>query len=130
MAIAEASNAVEGPACVAEACRPAPLACLLVGYVLPIMVVVSGLQSVSLVRTCDHAAMFWLQTEPAYLPEEQKAWLKDSSNAVKRHGFYLRKAIVSPPRCRRRSPGGVHERVMLHLAALSSFTAGWVLLLQ
>ncbi|EFN52770.1 hypothetical protein CHLNCDRAFT_54198 [Chlorella variabilis] len=31
--------------------------------------------------------------EPTYLPEEQKAWLKDASNAVKRHGFYLRKAI-------------------------------------
>lgn len=36
-----------------------------------------------------------LQVEPTYLPEEQKAWLKDASNAVKRHGFYLRKAIVS-----------------------------------
>lgn len=31
--------------------------------------------------------------EPNYMPEEQKAWLKDASNAVKRHGFYLRKAI-------------------------------------
>lgn len=36
-----------------------------------------------------------MQVEPNYLPEEQKAWLKDASNAVKRHGFYLRKAIVS-----------------------------------
>ncbi len=25
---------------------------------------------------------------------DQKAWLKDASNAVKRHGFFLRKAIV------------------------------------
>lgn len=35
------------------------------------------------------------QVEPSYAPDEQKAWLKDASNAVKRHGFYLRKAIVS-----------------------------------
>ncbi|KAL4440093.1 hypothetical protein ABPG75_003094 [Micractinium tetrahymenae] len=31
--------------------------------------------------------------EGGYQPQEQKAWLKDASNAVKRHGFYLRKAI-------------------------------------
>ena len=39
------------------------------------------------------------QAELSYAPEEQKAWLKDASNAVKRHGFYLRKAIVSSGPC-------------------------------
>ena len=31
---------------------------------------------------------------------DQKAWLKDASNAVKRHGFFLRKAIVRQGRRR------------------------------
>ena len=43
-----------------------------------------------------------LQGEPSYVPDEQKAWLQDSLNAVKRYGFHLRKSIVRRRRQRRR----------------------------
>jgi hypothetical protein len=48
-----------------------------------------------------------LQGDSSYLPEEQKAWLKDASNAVKRHGFYLCKAIVRAATAAACGVGGV-----------------------